>query len=725
MNDSKNSGVSRRKFLIGTATAGVGLTIGVSLTGCHGREGAAQIEKRPDEVDLAWDPQAFVRIGTDNKVTVFSKHTEMGQGAYTGLATIVAEELDADWEQIMVEGAPANAALYANLRWGFQGTGGSSSIRNSFAQMRQVGAAARQMMVTAAAVEWDVPAEEITVIRGVVYHGASDHRSNFGELAESAARQTLPEKVALKSRDQFTLMGTELPRIDVPGKTNGSAVFTQDLKLPGMLTAVVAHAPRFGATVKSLDDRAARESNGVEGVYQIPSGVAVVADNFWSALKGRELLSIEWDDTNAFTKSSDDLASEFRELAKTPGPIVRDDGFAEASIRDAAQYVEAEFEFPYLAHASLEPLNCVVQLSDDGCEIWNAAQYQTPDQADVSRILGLDAEKIRINMLFAGGAYGRRGCKDYVAEATHVAKAVNGSAPIKLVWTREDDMTAGHYRPLNVHRVRGGLDGDGHLVAWHHRIVGQSIAAQEKPEWLENGLDWMSHSGVSEWPYSVPDLKVESHSPDVPVPVLWYRGVESTHNLFVVEAFIDELAAKAGRDPVDLRRAMLVEQPRLLNVMELAVNKANWSSSLPIGRGRGIAIAHRRDSYVALVAEVSKHGDGTWSVDRVVASLDCGLLINPDNVRAQIEGGIGFGLSSTLADEITIKDGYVEQTNFDKYRLLRIDQMPKVDVHLVESEENPGGVGELAPMLIGPAVANALFVASGKRYRKLPIGPMI
>jgi isoquinoline 1-oxidoreductase beta subunit len=467
MNEPTIGGVSRRKFLIGTVTAGVGLTIGVYLTGRQEGDSTAPIEKRAGEVALEWDPQAFVRIGTDNTVTVFSKHTEMGQGVYTGLATLVAEELDADWAQIRVEGAPANAELYTNLQWGFQGTGGSSSIRNSFGQLRQVGAAARQMLVAAAASEWEVPAEEITVSQGVVHHDLSDKRSTFGELTELAARQALPESVVLKSHEQFDLIGTDLQRIDVIGKTNGTAIYTQDFKLPGMLTAVVAHAPRFGATVESFDDSAAKASEGIVGVYRIPSGVAVVADDFWSALKGRELLNIEWDDTSAFTKSSDELMVEFRKIAKSPGPIVRDDGSTDSEIGNAEQVIEAEFEFPYLAHASLEPLNCVVQLSGDGCEIWNAAQQQTTDQADVSRILGLTPDQIKINMLMAGSAFGRRACKDYTAEAAHVAKAVNGSAPVKLVWTREDDMMAG----LNRLRHRKSLRG------WSMDLIGCLTAA--------------------------------------------------------------------------------------------------------------------------------------------------------------------------------------------------------------------------------------------------------
>lgn len=725
MNRRMTGAVDRRKFLIGTAMAGAGLTVGFYLTGRREGDRGSPAEFRTGEIALEWDPQAFVRITADNTVTVFSKHTEMGQGVYTGLATLVAEELDADWAQIRVDGAPADVNLYANLQWGIQATGGSSSVRNSFSQLQQVGAAARYMLIAAAASKWNVAAEEVTVDRGVIEHKLSDKRATFGELAELAAKQALPESVVLKSHEKFALIGTDRPRVDVLDKTNGAAIYTQDIKLPGMLTAVVAHAPRFGATVESFDDIAAKASEGVVGVYAIPSGVAVVADSFWSALKARELLNIEWDETNAFTMGSDELMAEFREIAKTPGPVAREIGTPDTSLINAEQIVEAEFEFPYLAHAPLEPLNCVMQLTGDGCEIWNAVQYQTIDQADVSRILGLEPEQVKINMLMAGGAFGRRASKDYVAEATYVTKAVNGNAPVKLVWTREDDMTAGRYRPLNYHRIRGGLDGEGNVVAWHQQIVGQSIAAQEKPDWFIDGLDWMSHSGVTEWPYSVPNLKVESHSPEYPVPVLWYRGTESSHILFAVEAFIDELATAAGREPMEFRRAMLTEQPRQLTVMELAASKADWGSSMAHGRGRGMAIAHRRDSYIALVAEVSKHGDGSWSVDRVVVSLDCGLIINPDNVRAQLEGGVGFGLSSTIADEITIKNGYVEQTNFDSYGLLRIDQMPKVEVHLVESDEAPGGVGELAPMLIGPAVANALFSVTGQRYRKLPIGPLV
>jgi len=373
----------------------------------------------------------------------------------------------------------------------------------------------------------------------------------------------------------------------------------------------------------------------------------------------------------------------------------------------------------------MEPLNCVVKLTDGGCEMWNAAQDQTRDQNDAARILGLTPEQVEIHLLMAGSAFGRRACGDYVVEALHVAKAVNGPDPVKLVWTREDDMTAGHYRPLNYHRVRGGIDGDGNIVAWHQQIVGQSIAAHEQPTWFVDGLDWMSHAGVTESLYSLPNMRVESHSPENPVPILWYRGTESSHNIFVLEAFVDELATAAGRDPIDVRRGMLAEQPRLLNVLELVAKRANWESPLSPGSGRGVAICNRRKSFIAMVADVTRHDDNSWSVDRVVIALDCGLRLNPDNVRAQMEGGVGFGLSSTIADEITIKNGYVEQTNFDSYRLLRIDQMPKVEVHLVESVEDPGGVGELAPMLIGPAVANALFGITGQRYRKLPIGPKI
>jgi isoquinoline 1-oxidoreductase beta subunit len=723
MLETKQKGLSRRSFLFGTAAVGAGLTVGVYLTKQQGTSVVANPGLLPEQVALEWDPQAFVHIGSDNLVTVFCKHTEMGQGIYTGMATVVAEELDASWEQMRVDGAPADVELYSNLQYGEQATGSSSSLDNSYEQLRQVGAAARQMLINAAAAEWDVSVAEISVSRGEVQHQTSGRSSTFGDLAKLANVQPAPETVALKSRDRYRLVGADLPRVDIEGKTNGSIKYTQDLVLPDMLTAVVAHAPRFGTTLKSFDGTAAKDLAGVVDVVAIPTGVAVVATDFWTATKARELLSIEWDETNAFALSSEDIVAEYKRIAATEGIVAREAGSITDSLANAQQLIEADFEFPFLVHAPLEPTNCIVQVSDDKCEIWNAAQQQTRDQQDAAAILGMAPEQIEVNLLYAGGAFGRRSTRDYTAEAVEVAKAANRKVPIKLVWTREDDMRAGQYRPLNYHRLQAGIDGNGDLIAWHHRLVGQSIMTKIRPEWVYDGVDSTSVHGAHDWLYDVPNIRVEQHSPDLPVPVLWYRGTGATHTVFAVETFMDELAALTNRDPVEFRLGMLKHQPRMVKVLELAAEKAGWGASLGAGRARGIAMCEQRGTSIAQVAEVSVQDDDTWSVDRVVTAVDCGLIINPDIVRAQMEGGTGFGLSSTLGDEITFRHGYVEQSNFDTYKLLRIDLMPDMEVHIVPSNERPTGVGELAPMVIGAAVANALHAVTGRRYRKLPIGP--
>lgn len=721
MNDARRKRLSRRSFLFGTAAIGAGLTVGVYLATRRGTPVVASLDQLPEHMAVAWDPQVFVRIGQDNFVTVFCKHTEMGQGIYTGMATVVAEELDASWEQMKVEGAPANATLYSNLIMGEQITGGSSSLTNSYEQLRQVGAATRQMLVNAAAKSWNVPAVEISVSNGVVHHESSGRSSTFGELAKLAAVQSVPEIVTLKSPKQYRLVGSNLRRVDTEDKTNGTAQFTQDFKLPDMLTAVVAHAPRFGGIVKSFDSKRAKVVRGVVDVVVIPTGIAVIATDFWTATKARELLSIEWDETYAFNLSSEDIVAQYKAIAETAGAIARDEGSITDSFANAQQVFEAKYEFPFLAHSPIEPLNCIVQLSEDKCEIWNAAQQQTRDQADAAKILGMAPEQIEVNMLMAGGAFGRRANKDYTVEAVEVAKAVDRGVPIKLVWTREDDMRAGQYRPLNYHRLRAGINSNGDLVAWHHRLVGQSIANQEEPTWIVDGVDSMSVHGAHDWLYDVPNIRVETHSPEFPVPVLWYRGVGSTHNVYAVETFIDEIAALAGRDPLEYRLNMLKDQSRMTNVLQLAASKANWGKDLGPRSGRGVAICNQRGTFLAQVAEVNLQSDKSFSVDRVITAVDCGLTINPDVVRAQMEGGTGFGLSSTLGDEITFRNGYVEQSNFDKYKLLRINQMPDMDVHIVSSNEPPTGVGELAVMVIGAAVANALYAATGQRHRILPI----
>jgi isoquinoline 1-oxidoreductase beta subunit len=645
----------------------------------------------------------------------------MGQGIYTGMATVVAEAMDAAGEQMRIETAPANVELYSNLLWGEQLTGGTASLRNSYEQLRQVGAATRQMLMNAASETWNVPASEITGAEGVIYHASSSRSATFGEMADAAARRPVPETVTPKSPENYTLVGEDRPRLDVEIKTNGVAQFTQDLKLPGMLIAVVAHAPRFGGVVKSFDDTKARAADGVVDVVEVPSGIAVVAEDFWSALKARELLSIEWDESNAFKQSSHDIVQQYKAIADTPGTVAREEGSIADAFSTATQVLETEFEFPFLAHSPSEPLSCIVRVSGDKCEFWNAAQQQTVDQQVAAEIVGIQPEQVEIHTLMAGGAYGRRACNDYTSEAVHVAIALGADVPVKLMWTREDTMRAGQYRPLNYHRLRAGLNNDGELVAWHHRLVGQSIAELHVPAWVVDGIDSMSVHGAHDWLYDVPNIRVESHSPELPVPVLWYRGVGSTHTVFAVETTMDELATTAGIEPLEFRLRMLKDQPRMANVARLAAEKSDWGSTTGPGRARGIAICQQRSTFLAQVAEVSLHDDKSFSVDRVITAVDCGLAINPDVVRAQMEGGTGFGLSSALGDEISFEDGYVQQSNFDTYKLLRIDQMPAVEVHIVPSDEHPTGVGELAPMAVGPAVANALRALTGQSYHKLPI----
>jgi isoquinoline 1-oxidoreductase beta subunit len=658
------------------------------------------------------------------------KHIEMGQGTFTGLPTLVAEELDADWSQIRVEPAPADAKRYNNLFWGpAQGTGGSTAVANSYEQLRKAGAAARAMLVSAAAQRWNVSANSITVSKGVVFHKPSGRKATFGELAESASKLPVPEEVKLKNAKDFVYIGKRVPRTDSRAKTNGTAQYTQDVKLPGMLTAVVAHPPRFGAKVKSFDATKTRAIPRVVDVVQIPSGVAVLAQDFWSAKQGRDALTVEWDDTDAFKLSSADILAQYRSLAEKPGQSARRDGNVETALVGAAKSIQAEFTFPYLAHATMEPMNCVMRLDGNGCEVWNGEQFQTVDQMTVAGVLGLKPEQVRLNMLYAGGSFGRRANpqSDYLVETANIVKAINGRVPVKLVWTREDDMRAGYYRPAYYHALKAGLDAQGNIIAWQHRIVGQSILAGTPFESMlvKDGVDGTSIEGASTLPYAIPNLAVDLHSPKLPVPVQWWRSVGSTHTGYATEVFIDELAVAAGKDPYALRHALLQKHPRHKAVLELAAQRAGWMSPLAKGdagkrRGRGIAVHESFHTFVAQVAEVTVNRDGSFRVDRVVCAVDCGVAVNPDVIRAQMEGGIGYGLSAALHGAITLKDGVVEQSNFHDYVPLRFDEMPSVEVHIVPSSEKPSGVGEPATPVIAPAVANALFAATGKRLRKLP-----
>lgn len=723
--------ISRREFLITSLSTGTSLTLGLYLTGCS-REEDTVTEAGPgiagDKMvaETVFEPNAFVRISPDNTVTVIIKHLEMGQGTYTGLATLVAEELDAEWSQMVTEGAPANAKLYNNLFWGqAQGTGGSTTIANSFNQMRKAGAAARYMLVQAAAQKWQVAAEDITVEKGIVKHSSSDQKASFGELAVLAAQQPVPHDVFLKNPEDFKLIGNYVPRKDNKSKINGTAIFTQDIQLPGMLVAVVAHPPRFGARVKNFDAAKTNAIKGVKQVVQIPTGVAVLATNTWSAMQGRNALKVEWDNSGAFNMSSAEIMADYKKRAHQPGNIARQDGDSNKALQSAAKTIEAEFAFPYLAHAPMEPLNCVVQRTDDGVEIWNGVQSQTADQHAVAKLFGIKPEQVKINMLYAGGSFGRRANphSDYVVEAASIVKAIGGEAPVKMVWTREDDMHADYFRPMYYHKLTAALDKDGNPVAWQQRIVGQSIIAGTAfaNQLIKDGIDVTSVDGAANMPYAIPNITVDLISPELPVPVQWWRSVGSTHTAFAVETFIDQLARAADEDPVAFRHKLLKEQPRHLGVLNLAARKAGWDTPLPKGRGRGIAVHESFNTCVAEVAEVTLHDDKTFSVDKVVIAVDCGIAVNPDIIKAQMEGGMGFGLSPTLLSEITLKNGAIEQSNFHDYQVIRIGQMPRVEVHIVKSAQPPTGVGEPATPVIAPAVANALTSITGQTFNRLPI----
>jgi isoquinoline 1-oxidoreductase beta subunit len=714
--------VTRRDFLKVGAATGAGLTLAFTLTSCGRKEGPGAEAQASKPV---FEPNAFIKVGADGAVTVLAKHVEMGQGTYTGLSTIVAEELDADWSKLRVEGAPADASKYNNTLMGpIQGTGGSTAIANSWEQLRKAGATARAMLVAAAAKDWGVDAATLTTESGVVTDPKSGKRADYGSLAAKAALLPVPENVPLKDPKNFRLIGRSVQRVDARAKTTGKAIFTQDIQLKGMLTAVVLHPPRFGATVKSFDATAAKAVKGVQDVVQIPTGVAVLADGFWPAKQGRDLLKVEWDESHAYTQSTSEISAQYRSLATRPGKVARKDGDVEGALRRGAKRVEAVYEVPFLAHACMEPMNCVVQLSADRCEIWNGEQFQTVDQGAVAALTGLKPEQVFLNQLFAGGSFGRRANpkSDYLLEAVSIAKAIQGKAPVKLVWTREDDMRAGMYRPLTVHAMRGAVDGSGRLVAWHQRIVGQSIieGTAFAAFMIKDGIDSTSVEGAANTKYGIPNIQVELTSPVLPVTVMWWRSVGNTHTAFAVEAFMDELAAAAGKDPVEFRRGLLAGSPRHLGVLNLAAEKSGWGTPLPAGRARGIAVHESFNSYVAEVAEVSLE-NGKPVVHRVVCAVDCGIAVNPDVVRMQMESGIAYGLSAALHGEITLKEGRVEQGNFDGYQVLRLNEMPVVEVFIVPSDAAPTGVGEPGTPPIAPAVANALFKLTGKPVRSLPI----
>ena len=710
--------MKRREFLKAGAALGGGLLISLYVPEFVPAARAADSAAKPVALN------AFVRIGTDESVTVISNHSEMGQGIYTSLPMLLNEELEADWARVRVESSPVDA-VYNHTVFGLMMTGGSTTTNSEYDRFRKMGAMARIMLIAAAAQSWNVDSQTCRAEKGFVIHTATGRRASYGSLAEAASRIAPPKDIPLKDPKDFTLVGKPVHRLDTPSKTNGTARFGLDVYIPGMLTAVVARAPVFGGKVVSFNADQAKAIPGVENVVQVPSGVAVIAKGFWPAKLGREKLEITWDDGPGAALSTVEMRANFSTLSKTPGLVARKVGDPAAALAGAAKTVTAEYEVPYLAHCMMEPLNTVVDLHEDRCEIWTGTQFQTGDRAAAAKVAGLKPEQVTLHTTLLGGGFGRRAnpsC-DFVTEATEVAKAAK--VPVKVVWTREDDIRGGWYRPMWYDHFAAGLDASGNPVAWTHTIVGQSIMAGTMFEsyGIKNGIDSASVEGAADILYGIPNLQVDLHTPKNEVPVQWWRSVGHSHTGFSVEAFLDEVAHAGGKDPYELRRTLLAGQPRMLAVLDLAAQKANWGSALPAGRARGIATHFSFDSYVAQVAEISVEKDGTVRVHRVVAAVDCGRTVNPDTVKAQLEGGIIFGLTAALKTEITLDKGRVQQRNFNDYPMVRMFESPTIEVFIVPSTEHPTGVGEPGVPPVAPAVANAIFAATGKRVRRLPIKP--
>jgi isoquinoline 1-oxidoreductase subunit beta len=726
--------ISRRSFLVkgvvGGAVAGAGLVIGLRLSQPLLRaQEDSKAPKRPDPNPF----DAWIHIKPNGQVSLIVAKSEMGQGIKTGLAMILAEEAELDFNAVKVEQAETRPDIYPHM-----GTGGSGSTQESFTPLRRAGATVRELMITAAATTWKVPSKECAAKQGTVLHAKSSRKASYAELVETAAKLPLPdpEKVELKDDDNFTIIGHPTPRVDIPSKISGSAQFGLDVRVPEMLFAVVARCPTFGGKPAHFDAAKAKAATGVRDVFEIPAlgadmftagGVVVVADSTWSAMKGREALQITWDHGAAVSESTETMHAALRAAVQKPGARVRNDGDVDKVLSNGAKKVEALYELPLLAHATMEPMNITVHARASDAEVW--APTQSPDwvQGTVAHVLGLKPDKVIVHTTFMGGGFGRRYMADFPAEAAQIAK-VTGK-PVQLVWSREDDMTHDFYRPAACHHIRGAVDASGRPVAWSHTFATTAIKGFWDPK---SPAEEDESGGAKQMPYVIPNVRLEYNPAASAVPRAWWRSVEHSLNGFAVESFIDELAAAAGKDPFEFRQTLLVkpanwkpkddedvDPARLRGVLELVAEKSGWGKPLPKGKGRGIATYHSFGSYFAEVAEVKVTGSD-FKIDRVVAAVDCGQIVNPESVRSQTEGAIIYGLSAALKNEITIKNGAVEQTNFDAYDPVRINEAPPIEVHLVHSKEDPGGMGEPALPLIAPAVANAIFAACGQRLRKLP-----
>lgn len=706
--------VSRREFLQTASAAGAGLVISFTIPACS-RFDAANI------TPLA--PNAWLRIGADESILVMVDRSEMGQGVATSLPMLLAEELEADWSRIQIQFAPADAAYANSLAFGFQVTGGSTSIRAAWMPLRQAGAAARELLIEAAAARWNVDRSECRAESGAVIHSPSDRRLSYGRLVEAAAALPVPENPALKDPAAWRIIGTRVPRLDTPAKVDGSAQFGIDVTVPGMLVAVIARCPVFGGKVASFDATQATAVPGVRQVVPISTGLAVVADGYWPAKKGREALNITWVEGPNANVSSASISRLFAERAQRPGVVARHDGNPDAALPRAATRHEAVYEAPFLAHATMEPMNTTAHVRADGVDIWSPTQFQGGAQQLGAAIAGVAPEQVRVHTTYLGGGFGRRFEIDYIQEALETSKAVG--APVKVVWSREDDIQHEFYRPASYQRLRVGLDARGQPVAWMHRVVAPSIFARVMPEFVQNNLDPEAIEGAMGMPYAVPNVHADYVMTDTGIPVGFWRSVNHSFSAFAIESFIDELASAADQDPYEYRRALLANAPRHRAALELAATRAGWGSAPPPGVSRGIAVHKAFESYVAQVAEVSVAADGTVRVHRVVCAVDCGPVVNPAIVEAQMQSGIIYGLTAALHGEITIERGRVVQSNFHDYPMLHMAEAPTIEVYIVPSTDSQGGVGEPGTAPIAPAVCNAIFAATGKRIRKLPIGKVV
>jgi isoquinoline 1-oxidoreductase beta subunit len=713
---------ARRRFLIGAMAVGGGLMVGFHRLAVNGTL-AAQPELADEPVVNPF--AGYVQIGADNKVTVIASQFESGQGIWHGIATLVQEELDADWKDIDVVGGYGNPSLYSNKVVGMQATGGSTGTAISFDRYRQAGATARQMLIAAAATQWGVPISEIRAARGVLTH-ASGKSASYGSVAALAATLPPPSHVALKQPKDWMYIGNEaVRRYDTPPKVVGKHKFVIDVKVPGMLTAVMIHPPRFGAKVKSVDARAARRIKGFVHAVTISRGVAVVADHMWTALKARDLVKVTWDESKAETRGSRELMTEYRVLAEKGGEAVAlSHGNVDAAFASAAKVIEATYEFPFLAHAPLEPLNAAVRRNSDGTiEVWGGHQYQDAYLALIAELVGVKPDKVILRVMRTGGSFGRRAVfdADVIFEAVSIAKAMDFRAPVKVQWTRENDMRAGQYRPMYLHKFKAGVDGNGKLVGWRDTIVGQALCKGTPFEaWIKDGVDPTTVEGSATMPYAVPARRVDVTSTEVGVPVTFWRSVGMNHSGYAVECFMDEVAALAGKDPLQFRLELLGEHPRQAAALRLAAAKAGWGQALPAGRARGLSVTETFGTVVAQVAEVSSE-NGSIKVHRVVCAVDCGLVVSPGQVRAQMEGGIGFGMGAALKSHITLEKGAVVQGNYGDFDVLRLHEMPHIEVHIVKSDAPPSGSGEPGVPGGGPAVANAWFALTRKPCRTLPM----